>query len=130
MPLKVLIIDDSPVILEAAKLALEDEGYQVVAMDNPLVLAAAVRRERPDLVLIDVNMPTVTGDVVTGIVNSHGVTKRVPVVLYSDISPDELAERARRCGASGFIRKTGDEDEFLRRVRDFLPAAAVQKTSP
>ena len=123
MGAKVLIIDDSPIILEAAKLALEDQGYQVITMDNPLVLAAAVRRERPDLVLIDVNMPTVTGDVVTGIVNSHGVTRRVPVVLYSDISPDELAERARRCGASGFIRKTGDEDAFVRSVAEFLTKA-------
>src|SRR3954470_10894043 len=116
MPAKVLIIDDSPVILEAAKMALEDEGYRVVALDNPLVLAAAMRNEQPDLVLIDVNMPTVTGDVVTGIVKAHGVTKRIPVVLYSDISIQELSERAKRCGAAGFIRKTGDEAEFIRQV--------------
>ncbi len=110
-------------------MALEDEGFDVITMENPLVLAAAVRKERPDLVLIDVNMPAVTGDVVTGIVNSHGVTRRTPVVLYSDIPVEELAERARRCGASGFIRKTADEDDFVRRVRSFLPLSPRARES-
>jgi two-component system, OmpR family, response regulator len=120
MPTKVLIIDDSAVILEAAKLALEDEGYEVITLDNPLAVAAAVRRERPDLVLIDVNMPTLTGDTVTQIALQHGVTRRTRVVLYSDIEMSELAERAKRCGATGYIRKTGDETEFIRQVHGYL----------
>lgn len=125
MPSKVLIVDDSAVILEAAKLALEDEGHHVITLDNPLAVAVAVRKEQPDLVLIDVNMPAVTGDVVTQIAKQHGVTRRTRVVLYSDISLNELAERARRCGATGFIRKTGNEAEFVRQVNGFLSASAV-----
>jgi PleD family two-component response regulator len=119
VPTKVLIVDDSAVILEATRMTLEDAGYEVHSLENPLAVAASVRKIQPALVLIDVNMPTVTGDVVTQIVGSHGVTKKIPVVLYSDISLEELAERARRCGASGYIRKTGDEDAFLRQVSNF-----------
>jgi two-component system chemotaxis response regulator CheB len=117
---KVLMVDDSAVVLEAGRLALEDAGFSVVTLDNPLTVAGAVRRERPDLVLIDVNMPAVTGDIVAQIVNQHGITSKIKVVLYSDISESELQARAKKCGARGYIQKTGDEDELIRQVSEFM----------
>jgi DNA-binding NarL/FixJ family response regulator len=123
---KILMIDDSPVILEAGRMALEDAGYDVVTADNPLIVASLVRKERPDLVLIDVNMPAVTGDVVAQIAAQYGLTgnEKTRVVLYSDISTAELYERARRCGAAGYIRKTGDEAAMISEVERFLSQGA------
>lgn len=117
---KILMVDDSPVVIEANRMVLEDAGYQVFATDNPLSVAAVMRRENPDLVLIDLNMPAVSGDVVTRIVTQHELVRRTPVVLYSDTPADELKRRADACGAAGFIRKTGDEEGFLSEVRRFL----------
>ena len=127
---KILIIDDSPVILEAARGTLEDEGYVVITLDNPLSVAAVVRKEHPDLVLIDVNMPTLNGDVVVRIVRASGVTGSTKVVLYSDIDVRELALRASRCGASGFIAKTGDQVAFAREVAAFLKGGSPEVVRP
>ncbi len=117
---KVMVVDDSPVILAATRMTLEDAGYEVLSLENPLLVANAVRREKPDLVLIDVNMPAITGDLVAQIVAQHQRQLNVKVVLYSDMPSAHLAERAQRCGAIGFVRKTANEDDLIAQVRQFL----------
>jgi CheY-like chemotaxis protein len=127
---KVMMVDDSDVVLEAGRIALEENGFEVITLDNPLLVAVAVRREAPDLVLLDVNMPALKGDAVTKIITGHGLNKRIPVVLYSDISLAELEKRARECGATGFLRKTNDEEEFIRQVREWLKNNPKDPASP
>ena len=117
---KILMVDDSPVILEAGRMALEEAGYEVLTLENPLTVPGVVRREKPDLVLIDVNMPAVNGDSVIQIVNTHGLASKAPVILYSDIPERELELRAKKCGAAGYIRKTGDDEALVAQVKRFL----------
>ena len=119
-PQCVLVIDDSEVVLDAVRGVLEEAGFRVVTLDNPLIMGKLVRTESPDLVLIDVNMPALTGDHVVEIARRHGLTGHVPVVLHSDIPAAELEERARKCGASGYIQKTSDGAGFLRQVRHWM----------
>ncbi len=119
MKQKILIVDDSPVILEAGKNALEDAGYDVVTLDNPLVVASVIRREKPDLVLLDVIMPVIAGDVVAQIVHQK-MNAGTPVVFYSDLTAPELEQLVTKSGAAGFIQKTADEPAFVSRVKDFL----------
>lgn len=116
---KILLVDDSPVMLEAGRISLEDAGFEVVTLDNPLTLAAVLRKERPDLVLCDVNMPAINGDLVAQIVNRCGFAQS-PIVLYSDISAQELEAKAKQCGARGFIQKTGDDEALVRAIQGFL----------
>jgi DNA-binding response OmpR family regulator len=116
---KILVVDDSQVALQGAAIALEDAGFDVVTLDNPLSVAHVIRKEQPALALIDINMPAVTGDTVASIVSKR-VVASTKIVLHSDVSPAELEARARLCGADGFIQKTGDEAEFVRQVKSVL----------
>jgi CheY-like chemotaxis protein len=125
---KILMVDDSDVVLEMGAIILEEAGYEVVTLDNPLSVAYALRKQLPDLLLIDVNMPALTGDAVTKIVSHHGAARRIPVILYSDISIEELSERARLCGALGYIRKTNDEAEFVRKIDYWLARSRAEQT--
>jgi CheY-like chemotaxis protein len=117
---KILVIDDSDVVLASVQITLEDAGYQVVLLDNPLVMSAVVRKESPDLILVDVNMPALNGDQLVEIAHRHGTMGSSPVVLHSDMPLPILEERSKRCGASGFIQKTADEAEFVRQVKRWL----------
>jgi DNA-binding response OmpR family regulator len=118
---KILIVDDSAVVLEATGLALEEAGFEVVAIDNPLSVAHTVRRESPDVILIDVEMPAVSGDFVAQIVRSRGVTTGAPVLLHSDLPEEELQRRVAKCGANGFIKKTHDEKRLVAQLEPWLP---------
>lgn len=117
---KVLVVDDSPIIREAGKLVLEAAGFEVVTLESPLLVAGVVRREVPDIILLDVNMPALPGDVVAQIVKQHGFSKRTRVVLFSDLEKGELERRAAAAGASGFIQKSGTPDSLAADVRRFL----------
>ncbi len=118
---KILLVDDSDVVLEANRIALEDGGYAVVTVDNPFSVPYLLRKEKPDLVLLDVNMPTMAGDLVARIVSSHPL-QRVPIILYSTLPEAELAERVKSSGATGFLRKTSDRTQLLERVKGWLTA--------
>jgi two-component system chemotaxis response regulator CheB len=114
----ILVVDDSPVVLEAVRNTLTDAGHEVLTADNPLIVPAMVRRQRIDLALIDVNMPAVAGDVVTKILAQAGLPGS-KIVLYSDISERELEARAQSCGALGYIKKKADQ-HLVAEVARFL----------
>lgn len=113
---KVMIVDDSEMILEMVKCILEDAGYEVVTRDSPFGTAVAVATEKPDLILLDVAMPALSGNKIVEVVKDNHKLKDVKVCLFSDRSRRELSELVSSCGADGFIQKTDDDDDFVRQV--------------
>ncbi len=112
---RILIVDDSPLLLEAGRLALEGAGYEVRTLENPLMVAMLLRKNPVDLVLLDVNMPALKGTQVVSALRAHGVNS-TPVILYSDLDERELQAKAKECGATGWLRKTGDEHALIRAI--------------
>ena len=55
---------------------------------------------------------------------------KIPVVLYSDISITELQKRAQECGATGFLRKTNDEEDVIRQVKAWVSQQQAAQASP
>src|SRR5690606_28292873 len=100
---RILVIDDSPIILAAAEHALVQAGYHV---ETRLGIEDLVARETDgfDLVLIDVQMPQLYGDDVAAVLR-HQRELKTPIYLFSTLPPAELAERAREAGIEGFISK-------------------------
>jgi DNA-binding response OmpR family regulator len=124
--MKVVLLDDSFVVCAATKDALEELGFRVVVLDNPFLLGSVVRREHPDVVLLDVMMPLVSGDHVAKIVRQNDQVAQVPFVLYSDAPAETLATMARECGAVGFIPKSVTEEELAQRIRHFAGAVPLR----
>jgi DNA-binding response OmpR family regulator len=110
-------------VLEVTRAALEAAGFSVaIAMD-----LATFEEHRgaldPDLILIDVQMPEAFGDdVVLTLREGHGV--RIPILLVSSLDEHELATRAERSRAAGYIQKTAGMVELVRRCKQLLEAAA------
>jgi len=100
----VLIVDDHPSFRATARMLLEAEGYDVVgeAPDGMSGIVAA-RELRPDVVLLDVNLPDIDGfDVAARLTNGNGPT----VVLVSSRDGSDFGPLVARCGARGFISKS------------------------
>jgi two-component system chemotaxis response regulator CheB len=112
---RILIVDDSPLLLEAGRMALEAAGYEVRTLENPLMVAMLLRKNPVDLVLLDVNMPAVQGTQVVAALRAHGLNS-TPVILYSDLDEKLLKAKATECGATGWLRKTGDEHALIRAI--------------
>lgn len=116
-PIRVLIADDERVIREALRLLVDsDPGLSVVAEagDGAEVLRL-VERHRPDIVLMDVQMPRMTGLEATRILATRPGGPRVIVLTMFDL--DDHVYQALRAGASGFLLKNSPPAEVLRAVR-------------
>ena len=116
---KVLILDDSPLVRELVDITLSEHGYDVVGLSSPFEFSAALRRERPDLVLMDVTMPALAGDKVVEFARQYS-PGGCPIVLFSDRSDAELAMLASKCGADGYIRKTSGPEILLDLIAEFI----------
>jgi CheY-like chemotaxis protein len=124
---KILVVDDSEIVRMSVSDMLEDRGFDVVAVAGVFALSQLVASETPDLVLMDVSMPAISGDKAVEIARRNQ-SADCPIVLFSDRKPEELQMLARRCGAAGFIRKTGNGDELAEAVERHLAGNRARKS--
>ena len=102
----VFIVDDSEIVLDVARAALESANFRVETMGNWAELSEFLKREVPDLILMDVRMPDAYGDTALMFFKeTHGI-ENTPIYLFSDLPLEELEERSRECHADGYISKS------------------------
>jgi len=103
---KVLVIDDDAELLETAAQLLVQRGFRVVTHSEPYNRLNAVRIHRPDLVLMDVNMPFVPGDEIVKLLKDDPDLAEIPVLLFSSNDERSLRLTAREVGAAGYVSKS------------------------
>ncbi len=117
---KVLVVDDNDIELGVLRIVLEAAGFEVATLDSVFELSIAIKRDRPDVILLDVMMPALGGDRAAAILKQHGFSRDIPVILHSSKSAAELEAIATRAGVQGFVSKTGDFDHLLAEIRRAL----------
>jgi CheY-like chemotaxis protein len=100
---KVMVVDDDATTLEVTSVMLEQRGYEVVRRDSALGTTMAILRERPEVVLLDVHMPGLTGDRLAELVTPRKGKRAPLVILHSGSNRAELEQLATRCGAAGIM---------------------------
>jgi DNA-binding NtrC family response regulator len=115
---KVLLIDDDELVLVMTRKALEDEGYSVLSTADGPQGIALYKEHRPDLVLLDVGLPSMSGVEVLKQIRLHDPKARVIVV--SGYSATESVSSAIRYGAWDFVEKSIGLGELLGKVRSAL----------
>jgi DNA-binding NtrC family response regulator len=122
---KVLIVDDSEICCEFVRVALSARGMKVLAMTTHFGFMKVLRQEVPDLVLVDVEMPSVSGPKLIELaIRKHA--SDCPVLLYSDRPDAELDVLAQSCGATGYVRKTPDQDRLYREVQRWVATSRAR----
>lgn len=118
----ILVVDDEPDIRKLVKDILEDEGYAVRVAGNGLEARAALAKQSPDLMLLDIWMPDEDG---ITLLKSCRVAEHseYPVIMMSGHGTIETAIEAMRFGADNFIEKPLTTDKLLRSVRKILGAS-------
>lgn len=117
---KIVVIDDSEIVLEVTKGALEGAGYEVVTHDRPAGCVALILHEKPELVLMDVNMPGLGGDTIVSVLGKAAPTSDTIVLLHSSLSAEVLRAKSITAGAHGYIQKSGDLFGLVREVGRWL----------
>src|SRR5713101_7893522 len=124
MTAKILVVDDDATNRELLQECLAAEGLEVVTAPDGRSSLEAFARLKPDLVLLDVNMPFLDGFDVCRRLKSNPETRLTPVLLVTALSATEDRVRGIKVGADGFLSKPVDHSELLAHVRSLLSLKA------
>lgn len=121
---KILLVDDDPLLVRMYQKKLENDGYDVSTADDGDVALEQVKKSRPDLILLDIMMPKVTGYEVLEQLKAEKSTKNIPVVLLTNVSSSEDdVEKGMDLGAVAYLVKAGNRPSaVVAKVKEILAA--------
>lgn len=119
---KVLIVDDDPDAGELTRRRLRNLAATIEFHQGPFGTMSAIRAGDYDVVLLDVNMPALTGPQILELLRNEELGSKI--LLFSSSDEDELALLALNSGAAGYVTKSAPKSELLAKVSELLPAMA------
>ena len=119
-PAKILVVDDTPKNVKLLADLLTVKGYAVITAASGREALAQVEAEQPDLVLLDVVMPEMSGYEVCRKIRANPATEILPIVMVTALDPSEERVKGLEAGADDFLTKPINQAELMARVRSLL----------
>lgn len=116
---KILLIDDNENDLMLTKEFLEKAGYKVIHNNGWLGTINNIKYFEPDIVLLDVKMPALSGDMLYDLINKQVKSKKIPIIFYSSLDEGSLRKLKFKKGATDFISK-GDIFQLYKKISLYL----------
>lgn len=113
---QILLCEDDEGIVEAVKLILEDDGYNVDIVSNNLDIVKYCEENQPQLILLDLWMPGINGKEIAEKLKQNILTKAIPIIILS--ANIKTADIAREVQADGFLTKPFDIEDLTSIVRN------------
>ena len=123
----VLVIEDDPQTATLLTRFLKLRGYDATSAEDGVRGIDLIERDLPDLVLLDIMLPRISGFDVLLKVKSQPKTKAVPVVVCSALNGIGDIERCCKWGAEGYITKPFDLDRVSEKIESILSAGSMEK---
>jgi DNA-binding response OmpR family regulator len=117
---RLLAVDDDPALLGILSVALGEAGYQFTGEREPLLFWQRLEEVNPDLLILDLEMPHVSGIELCKVVRSHPRYGSLPIVFLTGVRDAEVVESLFRAGADDYVLKPVVGNELLRRIQDRL----------
>lgn len=121
---KILVVEDEKFLLDLYQIKLIQEGHEVLIAKNGSEGLAMTQDHLPDLILLDILMPKVDGYEMLKKLKVDKKTKKIPVIIFSNLSQKEEIEKGLKLGANDFIIKTSvTPTELAQKVEEYLKAS-------
>ncbi|HEX3627717.1 MAG TPA: response regulator [Verrucomicrobiae bacterium] len=130
-PKKVLVVDDNDIIVKTISVKFKSAGFEVFTALDGAEAVALVRKQRPDLIVLDISFPPDVAGVpwdgfrIMEWLNRVDDSRRTPIIVITGGTDEKDRERALAAGAVGFLPKPVDHDELLKLARAALAAPAT-----
>jgi twitching motility two-component system response regulator PilG len=112
----VACIDDSLTILKSIKRFLDEEQFSVVTINDPVKALMQILRSKPDLILLDVEMPNLDGYELCSLLRRHSAFKNIPIVMVTGRTGFIDRAKAKMVRASGYLTKPFTQSDLLKVV--------------
>ncbi len=124
MAKRILAVDDETDVVLIVKTALQSEGFVVDTAHNGPDALAAVKEQKPDLVLLDVMMPGMSGFDVMRALKADDATATIPIIMLTGLSERKKIQEALVGGTNYYIVKPFEMADLINKVNDVLNAKA------
>lgn len=111
--MRILVIEDSPVNMALTVAILENAGHAILQADHAAQGMEIARREQPDLVLMDIQLPDIDGLEATRLLKSDPKTSHLPVIALTAFAMKGDEDETRAAGCDGYVTKPIRYKEFL-----------------
>ena len=119
-PKKILIVDDEPDLVETVRFSLEMEGYQVLAAHNGEDGLNQARKDRPDLIILDLMLPKLDGYKVCRLLKFDERHKHIPILMLTAKAQEKDKLLGKETGADDYMTKPFDIDQLMEKVKFHL----------
>lgn len=116
----ILVVDDEPGALALMEIMLRRKGFNVLTASDAYRALALLAKEKPDLIILDVMMPGITGLELCRELRSRPDTAQIPVLMLSAWSDFEAVQRGLEAGANEYLKKTLPPSHIISRVQALL----------
>ncbi len=116
----VLIVEDDLKSLKLFRDLLQATGYAILEVTNGKKAVELAREKKPDLILMDIQMPVMDGFKATKILKADTETRNIPIIALTSYARKKNDEKMREAGCDGYNTKPIDTREFLKKVSKFL----------
>lgn len=114
------MVEDNPVNRRLAQFLLRSQGYQVREATTALEAFEALKTDRPDLIVMDIQLPGMDGLEATRKIKEQPATANIPVVAVTSYAMKGDREKALAAGCAGYVTKPIDKDAFIKEVASHL----------
>ena len=116
----ILIVDDDDVILTIAELALKRAGFEVTKCSSGMACLESLMYYIPDIILLDVEMPIMSGIQTLNVIKSNEKLEHIPVMFLTGATDQETVVAARSLGAAGYVVKPFIPQELIAKIKQIL----------
>ena len=117
---RILIVEDNALNMKLLNDILEVHGYETLPTGDGLQAVELARTQRPDLILLDIQLPDVSGLEVTRLLRADERTRNIPIIAVTAFAMGGDRERVLASGCDVYVSKPIDVHDLLRRVADIL----------
>ncbi|MBI2095321.1 MAG: response regulator [Candidatus Omnitrophica bacterium] len=117
---KILVVDDETELVAMVKMRLEANRYEVITAADGQEGLDAARRERPDLILLDLMLPKIDGYKVCGLLKADTRFRAIPVIVFTARAQDSDKKMAEETGADAYLTKPFEPQALLKKIAEFI----------
>lgn len=118
--LRILLVDDESDLVEMVKMRLEANGYEVLTAYNGQEALEKARKEKPNLIILDIMLPKIDGYKVCRILKFDDNYRKIPIVMFSARAQESDKETGERVGADAYITKPFEPEILLKTIEGLL----------
>lgn len=120
MAKKILVVDDEPNIVTLLGGRLRAEGYEVISAGDGTTGLDKARKEKPDLIILDLMLPKMDGYRVCGLLKKDARYSRIPIIIFTAKAQEEDIRMGEEVGADAYITKPFEPKALLGKIKELI----------